>query len=449
MFDNIDDDDEIQNEYKTKNENKYMQTRKRSNSVDTHDLGIDKTINTKILNRCRYDEYFNSLSKEEQIDIIKKEITIYNQFNNIIPLRYRIINSSMDNSIKFTILNKIDQYESMSEDNNEYSKLQKWIDGVSRIPFCQYATHNINDIVKNGLGLGSIQEYLNSVYKILDKTIYGQTKVKTKIVEIIAQWISNPTAKPQIIALEGPPGVGKTSLIKNGVSVALKRPFAFYALGGASDISNLEGHSYTYEGAIWGQIVDMLMQTKVMNPIIFFDELDKISGSAKGSEINGLLTHIIDSTQNNSFQDKYFSGINIDLSRVLFFFSFNDIDQINPIVRDRLTIIKFEQYTLADKIIICKKYLVPEIMENIGFTQAKLVVNYDDDKLITHIIKKSEMNDKNNSGIRSIKKFIENIFLKINFKRFVSINPGDNKKSKLITFPFTLTIDFVDSLCCN
>lgn len=453
MFEDIDDDDEIKNEYKTKNENRYMQIRKRSNSVDTHNLGIDKTINTKILNRCRYDEYFNNLSKEEQINIIKKEMTIYNQFNNIVPLRYRIINSSMDNAIKYAILNKIDQYESMSEDNNEYSKLQKWIDGVSRIPFCQYATHNINDIVKNGSGglkeIGSVQEYLNNVYQILDETIYGQTKVKNKIVEIIAQWISNPSAKPQIIALEGPPGVGKTSLIKNGVSIALKRPFAFYALGGASDISNLEGHSYTYEGAIWGQIVDMLMQTKVMNPIIFFDELDKISGSAKGSEINGLLTHIIDSTQNNSFQDKYFSGINIDLSRVLFFFSFNDIDQINPIVRDRLTIIKFEQYTLVDKIIICKKYLIPEIMENIGFTQAKLVVNYDDDKLITHIIKKSEINDKNNTGIRSIKKFIENIFLKINFKRFVNTNPCDNKKSKLITFPFTLTVDFVDNLCCN
>jgi ATP-dependent Lon protease len=159
----------------------------------------------------------------------------------------------------------------------------------------------------------AIQEFLYNSFDILRKTIYGQSNAKNKIMQILAQWITNPKSTGQVIALEGAPGVGKTSLVKNGVSKALNRPFSFYALGGETDVSNLEGHSYTYEGAHWGRITEMLMESKVMNPVIFFDELDKISNSYKGNEINGLLTHLTDPSQNNIFQDKYFSGIDIDL----------------------------------------------------------------------------------------------------------------------------------------
>lgn len=412
-YDNIDSSNVIKDDYKM--------SRKRSNSVDTYDK-TNKTLNNKLITRCKNDEYFNSLDKYEQIDIINKETAIYNQFENDIPLRYRIINSNIDNSIKYFILQKIDQFEALYEDNPEYYKLSKWIEGVSRIPFSQYIEYPIKDK----------SEYLKSVYATLDKTIYGQHKVKTKIVEIMAQWISNPTGKPQIIALEGPPGVGKTSLIKNGVSKALNRPFAFYALGGASDISNLEGHSYTYEGAIWGEIVNMLMQTRVMNPIIFFDELDKISYSIKGNDINGLLTHITDSTQNNSFQDKYFSGINIDLSKVLFFFSFNDIELINPIVKDRLTIIKFEEYSDEDKIIISRDYVIPEIFENIGFKKNDINI----EKNVIQYVIKNIVEDRDNNGIRSIKKTFENIFLKLNLKRYI----------ENIKFPINLNIKMINDL---
>ena len=409
-YDNIDNSNVIKDDYKI--------SRKRSNSVDTY----DKTLNNKLITRCKNDEYFNSLEKYEQINIINKETAIYNQFENNIPLRYRIINSNIDNSIKYSILQKIDQFEALYEDNPEYYKLNKWIEGVSRIPFSQYIEFPIKDK----------STYLKSLYATLDKTIYGQYKVKTKIVEIMAQWISNPNGKPQIIALEGPPGVGKTSLIKNGVSKALNRPFAFYALGGASDISNLEGHSYTYEGAVWGEIVNILMQTKVMNPIIFFDELDKISYSIKGNDINGLLTHITDSTQNNSFQDKYFSGINIDLSRVLFFFSFNDIELINPIVKDRLTIIKFEEYSDEDKIIISRDYVIPEICENIGFKKNDINI----EKNVIEYVIKNIVEDTNNNGIRSIKKTFENIFLKLNLKRYI----------ENIKFPVNLNIKMINEL---
>ena len=107
-------------------------------------------------------------------------------------------------------------------------------------------------------------------------------------------------------------------MVKEGISKILNRPFAFLALGGATDSSFLEGHSYTYEGSHWGRIIQILQDSKYMNPIIYFDELDKLSDTASGMEIIGVLTHLIDTSQNTSIQDKYFSGINFDFSNFLY-----------------------------------------------------------------------------------------------------------------------------------
>ena len=136
--------------------------------------------------------------------------------------------------------------------------------------------------------------------------------------------VTNPEAIGTAIAIKGPPGTGKTTLIKNGISKILGREFAFIALGGATDSSFLEGHSITYEGSTWGKIVDILIQCRSMNPVIYFDELDKISETPKGDEITGILTHLTDVTQNDKFHDKFFSEIDFDLSKCLFIFSYND-----------------------------------------------------------------------------------------------------------------------------
>ena len=129
----------------------------------------------------------------------------------------------------------------------------------------------------------------------------------------------------------------------------LNRPFAFLALGGATDSSILEGHSYTYEGSTWGKIVDILVQCKSMNPVIYFDELDKISNTPKGEEIASILTHLTDTTQNNEFHDKYFSEIELDLSKCLFIFSYNDEEKVNPILKDRKYRISTKGYSVKEK----------------------------------------------------------------------------------------------------
>ena len=121
-----------------------------------------------------------------------------------------------------------------------------------------------------------------------------------------------------------------TSIVKDGISKILGREFAFIALGGNGDSSYLEGHSYTYEGSMWGKIVQIIIESKCMNPVIYFDELDKISDSSRGEEITNILTHLTDTTQNNQFHDKYFSEIEFDLSKCLFIFSYNDASKVNP-----------------------------------------------------------------------------------------------------------------------
>lgn len=408
-----------------------MSKKKRSNSEQD-------VYHNKIVEKSELDSYFRNLDHNKQVDIINKESEIYNFNSTEIPIRYKIIYSKLPIATKLLILNKLDSFDNMATDNSEYNKLSKWITGLSLIPFDNYITLQIslND------GTEKINSYLNEAYKILNATLYGQYNVKNKIMQILAQWITNPGATSQILALEGPAGVGKTSLIKDGVSKILDRPFSFYALGGANDISILEGHSYTYEGAMWGRIVEMLMESKVMNPIIFFDELDKLSKTAKGNEMSGLLIHLTDTLQNNLFQDKYYSGINIDLSKALIIFSFNDIKKINPILRNRLTIIKFEEYNLNDKIVITRDYVLPKILKNIGFQENEVIFN---DDIIKYIIVKYVENEE---GIRNIKTCFENILMKINLLKLLA------KESNIITsynidniqFPLEITENVVLSL---
>jgi len=392
----------------------------------------------KIKDRSKFDEYFRTQSKKKQIEILDKEDEIYNYFNSEIPIRYKILFSGLPLGTKSLIIQNIDNFESMHTSDTEYYKLSKWLKGLSQIPFDLFVKMPVS--IKDGDS--KIQNFLSKSFNILKETIYGQNEVKNKIMQILAQWISNPNSLGQIIALEGPPGVGKTSLVKNGVSRALGRPFNFFALGGATDSSILEGHSYTYEGAIWGRIVEMLMESKVMNPIIFFDELDKISTTNKGNEINGLLTHLTDPSQNNVFHDKYFSGVDLDLSKIIFFFSFNDIHLINPILKDRLTIIKFNGYNSDEKIKIVQDFIIPDLLKNIGFKNGDINLNID---VIKYIINKYATDE---SGVRNIKRCIEDLFLKINLLRLIKNKESIEIKYKIdnLKFPLDVSIEIVDNL---
>ena len=201
--------------------------------------------------------------------------------------------------------------------------------------------------------------------------------------QMIGQWISNPKSVGTAIAIQGPMGTGKTTLVKEGISKILNRPFAFLPLGGATDSSYLEGHSYTYEGSVWGKIVDILINSKSMNPVFYFDELDKVSDTPKGEEIIGILTHLTDTTQNSQFHDKYFSNIDFNLSKALFIFSYNDEAKVNSILKDRMYRIKTKGYGTKEKTTIANKYLIPAIVKNVNFNPEDIIVP---DETIEYII---------------------------------------------------------------
>ena len=231
-------------------------------------------------------------------------------------------------------------------------------------------------------------------------------------------------------------------MVKEGISKILGREFAFIALGGATDSSFLEGHSYTYEGSTWGQIVDILMKSKCMNPVIYFDELDKVSDTPKGEEIIGILTHLTDTSQNSEYHDKYFSEINFDLSKCMFIFSYNDESKVNPILRDRMYRIQTKGYETKEKKIICDKHLLPKIRDEVKFSDDEIIF---EDDVIEHII---ENYTNKEDGMRNLKRCMEIIYTKLNLYRLMKpeTNLFETEMSLKVEFPFKVTKDIVDKL---
>ena len=231
-------------------------------------------------------------------------------------------------------------------------------------------------------------------------------------------------------------------MVKEGISKILGRDFEFIALGGATDSSFLEGHSYTYEGSTWGQIVNILIKSKSMNPVIYFDELDKVSDTPKGEEIIGILTHLTDTAQNTQFHDKYFSEIDFDLSKCLFIFSYNDITKVNPILRDRMYNIQTKGYDGKEKIIISRNHILPKIREQVKFNEEDIII---DDDVITYLIDNYTLKEE---GLRNLKRCYEIIYTKLNLYRLM--RPGTNlfeeDMSINVEFPFQVTKEIVDKL---
>jgi ATP-dependent Lon protease len=225
---------------------------------------------------------------------------------------------------------------------------------------------------------------------------------------LLAQWILNPTAKGMVLGLHGPPGVGKTALCK-AVCRCLGLPFAFIPLGGAHDASVLDGHSFTYEGSTWGKISDVLMKAKCMNPVLYFDELDKLSETK--ADVANLLIHLTDPTQNEHFGDKYFMGVNLDLSRCLVIFSYNDESIVHPVLKDRIVAVRTEPYTASEKAQIAASHLLPDILEEFGLPRDALGISHD----ALHRLVSTHASDE--GGVRSIKRALHEIVSHLNYAR--------------------------------
>ena len=382
--------------------------------------------------------FYEKLEIEEQKKIIK-EVREINKITRIEkPYRMTLLESEIPVQFKAAAMKKINSLRYMEPGSGEFYKIKNWVDTFMRIPFGKHEGLPIS--IEDGVE--KCHDFMENAQKTLDAAVYGLNDAKMQIMQLLGQLLTNPKAIGTAIAIHGPPGTGKTSLVKEGISKILNRPFAFIALGGATDSSFLEGHGYTYEGSMWGKIVQILIDSKCMNPVIYFDELDKISDTPRGEEIAGILTHLTDTSQNSQFHDKYFAEINFDLSKCLFIFSYNDESKVNPILKDRMYRIKTKGYSQKEKTNISKSYLLPKICEQVRFNNSEIIIP----EPTVHYIIDNHCNKED--GVRNLKRCLEIIHTKLNLYRLMK--PGSNifeqDMSLKVQFPFTVTRDVVDKL---
>lgn len=382
--------------------------------------------------------FYEKLEIEEQKKIIK-EVREINKITRIEkPYRITLLESQIPVEFKAAAMKKINSLRYMEPGSGEFYKIKNWVDTFMRIPFGKHEGLPIS--IEDGVD--KCHDFMENAQKTLDAAVYGLNDAKMQIMQMLGQLLTNPKAIGTAIAIHGPPGTGKTSLVKEGISKILNRPFAFIALGGATDSSFLEGHGYTYEGSMWGKIVQILIDSKCMNPVIYFDELDKISDTPRGEEIAGILTHLTDTSQNSQFHDKYFAEINFDLSKCLFIFSYNDESKVNPILKDRMYRIKTKGYSQKEKTNISKNYLLPKICEQVRFNNSEIIIP----EPTVHYIIDNHCNKED--GVRNLKRCLEIIHTKLNLYRLM--RPGSNlfeqDMSLKVQFPFTVTKDIVDKL---
>ena len=410
--------------------------------IQDHIKEKEEELNNNMLINGKAKEYIDNLVK---IPFGKyREEKIFKFINDLI-LKF-------NNMYKLELKNESDLLEYFkTNQNTDYYKLYQ--------QFCEYRI-----------------KYLEYVDKTLDKCVYGHTQTKKQIKCILAQWLSGGIKKGIVIGIQGPPGVGKTTIIKGALALCIvdfidynldedkliedktkedktketnkknklwikiveescnvKRPFCFISLGGSTNSSTLIGHNITYHGATSGDIVKSLKEAKCMNPILFFDELDKISKTEHGNEISSVLTHITDPVQNEHFTDRYFSEVKIDLSKCIIIFSYNDQTKIDRILYDRIQEIKLQAIPLQEKVEICKNFLIPEILDNMGYNKENIILSNNE---LENII----LGYTYEAGVRKIKEKINEILRNYHLNRLITNQTITNE---------VLTNDYVDNILNN
>jgi ATP-dependent Lon protease len=375
-------------------------------------LTNDYTNNLSIIqkNTKRYDDpQLETLENE----IVKKSSSL--DFSD--DYRERVLRSKMSLHNKILAYKRLDAMESFENtDTSEYAKYKSWMDILLTIPFDEPIVKEKGTFDDTRQGtfddrqqgtFDDRQQGIKNIREILDKRLSFLEKPKDQIINIYTQMMRNNNFSINSIGLYGPKGIGKSSIIKS-ISEALDRPYRTISLGGESDSSLLTGHSFTYIGSIPGRIIEILRETKCTNPIILFDELDKVSESHQGKEIIGNLIHLTDATTNNKYNyDKYFAGLEFDLSKVLFVFTYNDPKKVDSILSDRLFKINIQNYSLKEKLEITRLHIIPNILEKYNFKDNTIILS---DSAIDYIVEKNA----SDQGMRDINRKIETIISRIN-----------------------------------
>ena len=376
----------------------------------------------------RYKDLSKNLKNNEVLEKLREFGSIE---TNIVT---RICESPHNNVIKSILYKKFTLINN-ANGSDEYLKVVEWIDSILDLP---------TDIGLKKVANKSPNDMLIKLRDSLNSKVYGLDHVKEKIMEAYCAMLTNPNYNKKIIALVGPPGTGKTAVGK-AIADAFKQPFFQISMGSIRDSNILTGHSMTYIGSRPGLFVNILKQSRVLDPVILLDEIDKIPHSSEGQSVNSVLLHVLDKTQNSNFQDMYMPEIPIDLSHVFFILAMNNDQIIDPILKDRLCVIHIDGYDVQEKVIIARDYILPKVINELNFDLKDIII---DDTCIKYIIEKSTCDD---SGVRELERNISTLCERLNLLKN-TIKAPKTKKIKLsysignLSFPIHITRNIVDTL---
>lgn len=384
--------------------------------VSVAKFDLKKHIQTKfdqaIVKYKQYQRY-----SEEEHKKFSQEIQNLEQYDENEELKYDIVKLNTNQANKRIIYHEYKRMSGMSVNEDELPKLKNWLTWALSIPHDRIKLIDLNK--------QELTKFLQKVSRRMDEELYGMQKVKEQILLFLNSRIVNPNMQKCSLGLLGPPGCGKTTIVKILADV-LEFPLEQISLGGVQSPEFLKGHQYTYIGAEPGEIVKCLKRMKVKNGILFFDEYDKVSGN---KEVCSALLHITDSSQNNKFQDNYLSGITIDLSYLWFFYSMNQRPDDDALA-DRIFYVTIDGYSQLDKFFIVKDYLLRKAHKNMGWESGSVTLA---DEAITYLVDK--ISPSSNPGIRTLDHAITTIANKINF-----LYHHQNKQGKMTSFKTTFDI---------
>jgi ATP-dependent Lon protease len=343
------------------------------------------------------EEYLSSLSIKEKTKLFEEKERINNLIKCDVPTEYRIYNLNAPDKVKTTAL------KFMRMDDSEHSETRKMaLNYICELPWGIY-----KDIaISMEDGYEQVNTFLQNAYNVMDKQIYGHSSAKHEIIEFISELILKPQTS-RIIGLCGPPGIGKTSLVKYGIVNALGLPLQSVSLSGESGIAFLAGNEPVWKGSGPGCLITMFIDAKCMNPIIFIDEPDKVSNNNEGDNIGNFLVKFTDPEQSSNMYFK-FLDLNIDVSKAIIILSYNNAENINPILLDRIRHIELQGFNRSDKIIIAQKYIIPKMLKEFQLVD-KVSINIETIKYINKFLNPStEL-----SGVRLLIQGYQTLFSRI------------------------------------
>ena len=346
-------------------------------------FSIRKKINNILDKPVNMDEY---LELERQEKLIKE--FEYRETH----MKNKILSLNADLKVKKKLYT---MYENMM-DEDEHDKIKHKLNWLLQLPY--------EKIIKPNC---SSNDYFTSIYNKLNNQIYGMEEVKEKILLHINNKL-NGTGRGHILALKSPPGCGKTKLVQV-LADAVEQPYAKLSFGGAIDSTLLIGHDQGWSGSSPGMIMQILARTKYANTIILLDEIDKLSSSVRGKEVQAALLHVLDPTQSTSFNDAYLNEFPHDISKVWFIATMNSDEGLDPALKDRLEIIDIPSYNKEEMVKIMIKHTLPEACIKCGFNIGDLTISESACYLLLNMV------DVKSSGMRIIEKEIYNVVSKISF----------------------------------